>query len=478
MTPAADRVVIVVFDGLRPDMVAGRMPRLAAFAEEGVWFTEARSVFPSYTRVATTATATGCHPARHGVVNNAFHAPALLQGRPLDTSQPDDIALLERAPGGSVHARAMGERLAAAGKTMGAVHCGSAGSAYLINHRVAQNGHWTVSAFGRASTRTPEAVDRAIAEVGPLPAMDVPKVAAVRYAADAAIRMGLGDDGPDVLVAWMPEPDTSYHYRELGSDATRAAMAACDAAFADILEAARSGPRGARTAVIAMSDHGHITTTALWSIEDALRADGIKAAKEPGEGDTVALTNGRCGEFRPLSDDPGLVRDLAAWATARPEIGMLFARDPDAAPGALPLSAVGLDHDRAPPLMWVAVDEQAEDRWGFQGRGVFTGGVPVGGGMHGGLHARELNTTLIVSAPEGGRGLHDPRPCGLIDIAPTTLALLGVEADGCDGAALPLDGAPAAAQTQTLEAGVGDFRQRLTLRMLDGRRYLGEGGRA
>ena len=51
----ASKVVVVVFDGLRPDMVtAGLMPHLHAFGEESCWFREARSVFPSMTRVVVT----------------------------------------------------------------------------------------------------------------------------------------------------------------------------------------------------------------------------------------------------------------------------------------------------------------------------------------------------------------------------------------------------------------------------------------
>ena len=71
-----DKVVIVVFDGLRPDMVAGRMPVLEAFLGQNLWFRNARSVFPSLTRVCTTSVSTGAWPDRHGIVNNQFHLNA------------------------------------------------------------------------------------------------------------------------------------------------------------------------------------------------------------------------------------------------------------------------------------------------------------------------------------------------------------------------------------------------------------------
>jgi len=54
------RVVICVFDGLRPDFVTPeRMPNLARFATSGTWFRDARSAFPSRAGAASSGAATG-----------------------------------------------------------------------------------------------------------------------------------------------------------------------------------------------------------------------------------------------------------------------------------------------------------------------------------------------------------------------------------------------------------------------------------
>ena len=207
-----------------------------------------------------------------------------------------------------------------------------------------------------------------------------------------------------------------------------------------------------------------------------MRLGGVGLSDEP-----PGLTRSRSGELRLLVDDCGLSAALADWLMARPEIGMVFARDDvaEAIDGALPLSAAALDHPRAPDLVYVAGCEGAEDRWGLPGRGLATGGPPVGGGMHGGLNRGELATVLMVSAPEGAAGVSDARPCGLVDVAPTALALLGLDAAGCDGAALPLDAEAAPpVETEELEATRPGFRQRLLRRAIAGRRYLAEGGRA
>ncbi len=479
MNVSADRVVVVVFDGLRPDMIAGRMPNLEAFAGDAVWFREARSVFPSYTRVATTSTATGCWPEHHGIVGNTFHQPELLGGEPIDTSNFGHLELLRSSdPSGLVHRRSLGERLAAAGKRMAAIHCGSAGSAFLINHRASENGHWTLSPLGREGTQTPDILEKA-AVLGPLPSMDIPKFDVVDYAA-RAFRHFASDAPADVTIVWFPEPDTSYHYREIGSDPTRAVMGAVDDAFGAILETIRNAPDSQRTAIFAMSDHGQISTTELFDIGAEMSAAGLLAAVRPETSHKVALTRGASGECRMLDSDPGLAKAVGEWLMSRPEIGMVFARDElsEAIPGTLPLSLAHLDHPRAAELMYVMRSSSDPDKHGLAGSGGMTGGVPVGGGMHGGLNRLELNTTLMVSAPGAEGGVVSTTPCGLVDITPTICALLGLPASDMDGEPLPLaDQKIAAAELKTHTAGHLSFEQELTIAERNGRSYLMEGRR-
>ncbi|GGK51727.1 hypothetical protein GCM10011322_43450 [Salinarimonas ramus] len=476
-----ERVVVVVFDGLRPDMVAGRMPRLEAFAGEGVRFPGARSVFPSLTRVATSSVSTGVMPGSHGIVSNAFHQPAILTGAALDTSSLTDLMRARVAWGGTVQtARSLGERLGPAGMRMAAVHCGSAGGGFMLNAAAADHGHWTFSAHGEAGTLTPDAVRRAVAAFGPLPEAEVPKFAAVEYARRVAIDQALAPDGPDVVVVWFPEPDTSFHYCGLGAPETAAVMGAVDRAFGDIVDAARAGPKGARTAVVAMSDHGQISTTGLFEIEARMRAAGLASAVRPQPGDAVALTLGASGEARLLAEDRALAADVARWLMEQDEIGMVFAREDRLAdaPGALPLSAVGLAHPRAADFVYVMRSDDGPDRYGLPGRGLLTGGVPVGGGMHGGLNRHELAILLAIATPGGPSGIVDDRPCGLIDVAPTILSLLGAPPDDMEGAPLPCDGSGCkAASAEVLDARSGGFAQRLIRRRLDDRFYLEAGGR-
>ncbi len=58
---------------------------------------------------------------------------------------------------------------------------GSAGSAHFINPRARANGHWTFTMLGPEATQTPEAVEDAIARLGPLPERQLPRLDELAY---------------------------------------------------------------------------------------------------------------------------------------------------------------------------------------------------------------------------------------------------------------------------------------------------------
>lgn len=471
-----EKVVIVVFDGLRPDMIPGPMPTLDGFLKENLWFRNARSVFPSLTRVCTTSVATGAWPGRHGVVNNQFHQGASNGSMMIDTGRIDHLLQLKDRTGAIVTAESLGQRLASAGRRMTAIHCGSAGSGLLVNHTVREDGHATFSVHGEEATLTPEIVPAILSACGPLPGHDVPKLDVVAYAGRVATSVALAREQADVTLVWLPEPDTSYHFCGIHSEGSVEAMRAADAVFAEILESIASGPHAGSTAVIAMSDHGQIATSNLVDFPAALAADGFRAGFAPADETDILLTLGSMGELRPITADPGLISDLGRWLTGRDDVGMVFA-DPDLVDGALPLAAVHQTHPRSPDLVYIMRSDRGPGPGGVPGIGVYTGGVPVGGGMHGGLNPFEMNTVLAFSVPDGRRAAIDDAPASLIDIAPTISDLFGLGLDA-DGRALPLfEPGREDVAYETLKASCGAFEQQLVRARVSGCAYLIEGGR-
>lgn len=471
--PAApsDKVVICVFDGLRPDFVTPELtPNLASFAGQGTWYQQARSVFPSMTRVATTSIATGAPPKVHGVVGNAFLFPQVTMEHVLDMSRADDVALAERMTGGRlVEVETFGDVLARSGKRLAVVHTGSAGSAHLINPRARANGHWTFSIFGRDHTQTPEAVDEVVSRFGPLPPRTLPRFEETDYAEQVFREHVLADLQPDVALIWFNEPDTSFHYRFLGSPETLSVLKAVDAAFGRILAWIDAQPDTERYTVIAASDHGQISMSGALPLSDLLGQQGHagrRAAERTLAGASFSMTGGDMGEIRILEGGTARRDAIAAWLREQDFLGMLFSPGRNEVEGevagSLSFSLVDLDHARAPDLVYVLRSDHSADAHGNPGLGLMTkGDVPVGGGMHGGLNRHELNTVLMARGPGFAAGDLDARPCGIVDIAPTILAALGL-APAATMTGEPLSRPVAAsAPPRVFETGTGAFRQRL-----------------
>lgn len=467
-----DRVIVCVFDGLRPDMIQeAATPNLLRLARRGTWFREARSVFPSMTRVATASIATGALPRTHGIVGNAFYFPQAIPEHVLDVSNVADVKRAEAATGGGfLTAPTFADELARAGKRLAVVHTGSTGSAYLINPRARANRHWTFSLFGEEATETPEAFAEVTARFGPLPRRTLPRFAEVDYATDVLVEHVLADPLNEVALIWFNEPDTSYHYKMLGSVETTAVLKHVDAALGRILAWVDRQPNAERIAVIAASDHGQISTVEEIPLAEQLTALGhttVRPGKRHLDGAVVTYTGGNMGEIRVLDGGPQRRDAIARWLIEQPFVGALFSpgrNDVDGvAPGSLSHTLVGLDHARQPDLVYVLRSSEAADPYGLPGLcRISGGGIPVGGGMHGGLNRHELNTTLMLAAPGVAAGYVDERAAGIIDIAPTILALLGVaQAPTMCGA--PLQAAAQATTRHTFDARLADFQHSVTV---------------
>lgn len=71
--PQSKRVIIFVWDGLRPDSIdATNTPRLAAMKAQGVWFADNHSTYPTFTMMNAASFATGNFPAATGFYGNTL----------------------------------------------------------------------------------------------------------------------------------------------------------------------------------------------------------------------------------------------------------------------------------------------------------------------------------------------------------------------------------------------------------------------
>ena len=88
----AEHVVILVWDGLRPDYITPQYtPTLFKLARKGVFFKNHHPVFPSTTEVNGTAIATGVYPDHSGIMANTEYRPEISWMTPHATEGIDAV---------------------------------------------------------------------------------------------------------------------------------------------------------------------------------------------------------------------------------------------------------------------------------------------------------------------------------------------------------------------------------------------------
>ncbi len=415
---AADRwigmnsVLLVVFDGLRPDAISAETtPNLLRFAAMGHRMARARSVFPSETRVCTSAVATGCHPQRHGLVANKMIHP-LDPTRTVDTGDGEALRDLEQALGAAVlQEPGLSDRLGALGHDFAVFSSGTTGQTFLLAPRADRLGQVVVSAHGPQWCSI--AGQSVLARLDPPPSE--PTARAV-WIAEAWRRTQLPNP-PAASVLWLCEPDTSSHYQGLDSAAQRHALKHVDAAFGRIVDEWQAGPQRDRLQIIVASDHGHVAIERHYTVSAAFARSSLFQG--------VRSTGGASAGLSAPDATPERLADIATWLMQQDWIETVLAANPP--PGALPLEAAEIDHPRTARILYTMRSSDAAGSTGLPGLVTMDNAVPlkVGGGSHGGLNRAELSTVLMMAGSAIQPGVSQ-RPAGLVDIAPSILALLGL----------------------------------------------------
>jgi arylsulfatase A-like enzyme len=434
------RIVVLVCDGLRPDRIDPvRTPALARLRAEGVSYPQSRTVFPSETRVAAASLVTGCLPGDHGLLANDFYDPMVFAERAIATASAEDLAELERIRGRLLDRMTLAERLASAGLRYAVVSTASQGTSRILaaGARPPHGFVWSP----HDGIATPGATEAVAAATGASPSHAIPRVAAIDHAARVLTDYVLPQIDPDLAILWSGEPDTTYHYRGIGSvDAARAERAADDA-LARILEWRTRAGETERTQIIVVSDHGHVTGIERIDIAGLLRDGGWPVAEGTPGADDLVIVPGSVSFVHGLAEGSRRAHEFLAWLGDQDWFGAAFARRSIA--GRATLAELGLSHRAAPDLAFTLRqdDELAPD--GTAGRCLYDASLPVGAGLHGGLHPLEMANVLMMHGSSFRGGVSIATHAGLLDIAPTILDLLGVSAAGARGRRLREAYAPA-----------------------------------
>jgi len=434
-------VVLVVWDGMRPDFVTEKYaPTLEKLAHNGVRFRNHHAVYPTATDVNGAALATGCYPNRNGLAANLEFRPAINSRQPIDMGDPDSIKRGGEISGSKYLAvPTFVELLRTAGKKVALV--GAKSVAMLFD----RDNDWTVVRIkGKpltifaAAPLGPSAREEMTKLLGPIP--DDPQAKAAQrndFATRALTEFFWRDDIPDFSLLWLSEPDLSEHNYAPGSPEALAAVKAVDHDLAMVLGALEKKKVRDSTDLFVVSDHGFSTIRRSIDVTALLNRAGFHAAKEfsetPTPGDILVCGNGGTVLFYVCDHDRGVTQRLVDWLQHGDFAGVIFTRDK--LDGTFPLNAGRIDTSNAADIMMsFRCDGQTQNQFGVAGMIDADWNRKAGEGTHATLSPFDIHNTLIAAGPDFQVGFEDKLPTSNVDIAPEVMAILDLplsyKADG------------------------------------------------
>lgn len=464
----ATHIVVVVWDGLRPDSVNKQnTPTLHKLAKEGVFFQNHHAVYPSSTQVNGVAMATGAYPNRNGIIANREYRPEIDPLKHVDTEAPE-VARRgdELSRGGYLRLLTLAEILQRAGRTTAIA---GAKPIVLLHNRFQPERIKLLDTkrYETPNERQDAAATRAL--VGPL-----------------------WDNGvPTFSLLWLSEPDLTQHAAGCGSGPALKAHKISDRHLALVLDELQARGLRDKTDIFVVSDHGFSTIQRTVDVAEVLQKAGFNAARQfpdpPGPGSVMVVGNGGTVLLYVIGHDAALTRRLVDFLQHQDFTGVIFTRAP--MPGTFTLDQIRLNSLHAPDIVVSLRWSPEKNAAGIAGLLTNEGTARrPGQGAHASLSPFDMRATLVAAGPDFRRGMVNQLPSGNADLAPTILHLLGITPpQPMDGRVL-LEALQASAQafppieTRTLETS-RDFdslrwQQYLRLTEFAGAIYFHEGNGA
>jgi arylsulfatase A-like enzyme len=513
---AGRHVVVVVWDGMRPDLVsAENTPTLWKVAQGGVIFRNHHAVYPSATEVNGTALATGVYPLRSGLISNREYRPEIDDRKSIDTENIDAVRKGDALSGGKYLAvptiaeivRQNGRRTAiAAAKTVGLLLDRQFGVALASSQSIGKDADATSVTLFKGEMLPHEILTPLIAALGRFPA------AAAHSKQDAWTTQALTDflwkDGVPVFsLLWLSEPDDTQHKTAPGAPAALAAIKSSDENLGRVLAALDRRGLRASTDLFVVSDHGFSTISRAIDLRKKLKEAGFDVATEftspPRPGQVMLVGNGGTVLFYVIGREVKVVHRLVEFLQRSDFAGVVFTREPmegtfglDAAkidPPSRRYGATGppsLDHDvtseqGTPDVAMSFRWSDSKNQFGISGMIDADWQRRAGEGTHATLSKFDMHNMLIAAGPDFQQRQIDDLPTGNIDLAPTILEILGIRsADRLDGrilseAFVKTGEQSLTGETETTEAqkafSSGTWRQTLQISRVGSTTYLDEG---
>ena len=303
--PAARRVIVFVWDGLRTDdLTAEITPNYFALARSGVVFADHHAVYPTFTMMNSASIATGTYPGAHGFYGNVVYAPLArgknAKGVDIDFSAPAFIedfgvveALRELYQGKLTLVSTMLQAAQAKGLTTAAV--GKFGAAFIQDYKrggiildedaamplgFAKELQQAGYPLPRNSGNAYEAGALALANDNGDPTAPIPiqrlkdgqtsnpldRTGALSrrgfaYLTEVFVNYILPNKKPDLTIFWSKEPDATSHAYGPGTYNSIDATKMNDEILGRVVEKVRQLGWEQSTDIIITQDHNHSTVS-------------------------------------------------------------------------------------------------------------------------------------------------------------------------------------------------------------------------
>ena len=487
-TGRAKYFVLVVWDGMRPDFISPELtPTLESLRDDGVWFGNHHSAFPTSTEVNGTVLATGMFPQHDGITANTEYRPDIDPLRPVGMQSLRAIRRGDELSHGKYVlvptvaelVRNHGGRTAVAG----------AKPVALLHDRL-ERGDDTRGPVWYADGSLPASLRAALTQrLGRFPRATYPNAPRDEWTTRCLTEVFWEGELPRYSLLWLSEPDASQHRYGPGSQQALAAIHECDERLATVLsELDRRGVRK-ETDVFVVSDHGFSTVGEDTSVAATLRAAGINVhpnrSTPPKDGDVVVVGNGGSVMIYIAGKSPDVAAKVVTALQHQPASGVIFSREH--LPGTFPLAEARMAADTAADVVVVGSWKRTPTTDGRPHVEIVNDGTAyrAGQGMHVTLSPTDLHNIAVANGPDFRHGVTDRFPSGNVDIAPTLLWLMGIKPpEKLDGRVLSealaepgpeVRGAEVNRLDARADLADGTWLQYLKFTELNGVRYLEEG---
>src|SRR5215469_3257753 len=249
-------VVVVVWDGMRPDFISERnTPTLFELIHRGVFFVRNHAVYLSSTEVNGTALATGVYPEHSGVIANREFRPEI---DPLAAIATESLKAMRQADasGHYVSVPTLAETLQRRGYVTAIA--GTKPVVLLHDHAERPANAASVVLF-EGQTLPPDLITN-FADPGALGPFPPPehgsKTNGDIWTARALTERIWKKNVPAFSLLWLAEPDNTQHQTGVGSAESLAAIHNSDDALSRVVAELKARGVFDSTDIIVVSDHG------------------------------------------------------------------------------------------------------------------------------------------------------------------------------------------------------------------------------